>query len=200
MNKNFSLLVSLIFVLLLTACGDADHSEQMTPSQEVEENNKVSRTDDDVQSQPFIVLVDLKDAEGKTTGTAELEETEDGVIVRIMAEGLSPGIHGFHFHETGICEAPDFETAGDHFNPDGKQHGLEFDGGPHAGDLPNLEVAENGQVDDEFMTRNVTLEVDKDNSLLRDSGTSLVIHALKDDGKTQPSGDSGKRIACGVIK
>lgn len=200
MIKDIAILPSLAFVLALASCGAADDSEQMTPSQEVEKNNAVTRADDDMQTAPFIVLVDLKDAEGQTTGTAELEETDEGVKVHLKAEGLPAGSHGFHFHEAGVCEAPDFKTAGDHFNPDGKQHGLESEEGPHAGDLPNLEVGEDGKVDDEFTANNVTLETDQSNSLLQDSGTALVIHALKDDGRTQPSGNSGDRIACGIIK
>ncbi|REB10146.1 superoxide dismutase family protein [Sporosarcina sp. BI001-red] len=200
MNKKFTILPSLALLVALSACGAKDNTDQAIQGGDVEKNNEVTEPQNGMKSEAFTVLVDLKDAGGKTTGTAELEETEEGVKVRIKAEGLPEGKHGLHFHETGVCEAPNFESAGGHFNPDDTKHGLEMEGGPHAGDLPNLEVGEDGTVEDEFTAKNVTLEMDAPNSLLKDSGTALVIHSGKDDGKTQPSGDSGERIACGVIK
>lgn len=200
MLKKFTILPSLALLLALGACGGADDKEQSSTGEEVEENNETAEPGNEMQPKPFTVLVDLKDSEGNTVGTTELKESDEGVNVRITAEGLSEGKHGFHFHETGICEAPDFESADGHFNPEETEHGLEMENGPHAGDLPNLEVGADGTVDDEFTAQDVTLETDKPNSLLKDSGTSLVIHADKDDGETQPSGDSGDRIACGVIK
>ncbi|MGG0642978.1 superoxide dismutase family protein [Sporosarcina gallistercoris] len=200
MKKNIMILPSLAFMLAMAACGADEKSEQATPGQEKNDDIKVSKTEKKMQSEPFTVLVDLKDSKGQTTGTAELEETEEGVRVHVKAEGLPEGSHGFHFHETGVCEAPDFKSAGDHFNPDEKKHGLETEGGPHAGDMPNLEVGKDGSVDDEFTAKHVTLEKGQPNSLFQDSGTALVIHAGEDDGETQPSGDSGDRIVCGVIK
>ncbi|WP_039042871.1 superoxide dismutase family protein [Sporosarcina sp. ZBG7A] len=200
MKKKIIILPSLALMIGLAACGAEDDSEEAIAGKDVEKNNEATETADDMQPEPFTVLVDLKDADGQTTGTAELEETEEGINVHVKAEGLPEGKHGLHFHETGVCEAPDFESAGGHFNPDEKNHGLEMEGGPHAGDLPNLEVGEDGIVDDEFTAKNVTLGTDEPNSLLKDTGTALVIHAGEDDGETQPSGDSGERIACGVIK
>ncbi|MCM3757120.1 superoxide dismutase family protein [Sporosarcina aquimarina] len=200
MKKKLTILPSLALMFGLVACGTENDSEQAISGQEVEKNNEVTEPENDTRSEPFTVLVDLKDADGQTTGTAELEETDEGVNVHVKAEGLPEGKLGLHFHETGVCKAPDFESAGGHFNPEETNHGLEMDGGPHAGDLPNLEVGEDGIVDDEFTAKNVTLETSEPNSLFKDSGTALVIHAREDDGKTQPSGDSGERIACGVIK
>src|SRR5690606_25253705 len=110
------------------------------------------------------------------------------------------GLHGFHFHEKGICEAPDFESAGGHFNPTGASHGLDHEDGPHAGDLPNLEVGPDGTVKEEFFVENLTLLAGEENSLYQEGGTSLIIHAEADDGTTQPSGNSGDRIACGVVE
>ncbi|WOV85656.1 superoxide dismutase family protein [Sporosarcina jeotgali] len=200
MKTRLTILPSIGLMFALAACGAEDNADQVTQNGDVEDSNKVSGTESEMQQKSFTVLVDLKDTDGKTTGTAELEETDDGVNVHVKAEGLPEGMHGFHFHETGVCEAPDFESAGGHFNPEETKHGLEMEGGPHAGDMPNLEVGEDGTVDDEFTAKNVTLELNEPNSLLTDTGTALVIHSGQDDGKTQPSGDSGERIACGVIK
>jgi Cu-Zn family superoxide dismutase len=143
----------------------------------------------------------LFDSEGRRIGEASFMELEGDpvVVLRLQAWGLPPGIHGFHIHESGVCDSPAFETAGGHFNPFRKKHGLQNPDGPHAGDLPNLIVPEDGKV---FMTlaiRRVTLGEGK-NSLLPLQGTSLVIHADPDDGQTDPEGNSGARIACGVIR
>ena len=200
MKKKFAVLPSLALMLALGACGTDEETEQSSTGEEVDDNNQVAEPGNEIQPTPFTVLVDLQDAEGESKGTAELEDTDEGVRVKVKAEGLSEGKHGFHFHENGVCEAPDFESAGGHFNPEDTDHGMDTEGGPHAGDLPNLEVGEDGTVDDEFIAKNVTLDSEEENSLLNDSGTSLVIHADKDDGTSQPSGDSGERIACGVIK
>lgn len=197
--KKYAIYPVLLLLFALGACS-ADEEGEKAPADETAMDAPSEDTGETNEVKPFSVLVDLKDTDGKTTGTAELSETKEGVKVHVEAEGLSPGKHGIHFHETGVCEMPDFKSAGGHFNPDGKEHGLEMSGGPHAGDLPNLEVGEDGTVDDEFTTKLVTLEDDKKNSLLQDGGTALVIHAGEDDGESQPSGDSGDRVACGVIK
>ncbi len=200
MKTKLTILPSIGLMFALAACGAEDNADQVTQNGDVENSNKVSESESEMQQKSFTVLVDLKDTDGNTTGTAELKDTDDGVNVHVKAEGLPEGMHGFHFHETGVCEAPDFESAGGHFNPEETKHGLEMEGGPHAGDMPNLEVGEDGSVDDEFTAKHVTLELNEPNSLLKDTGTALVIHSGQDDGKTQPSGDSGERIACGVIK
>ena len=200
MKKMLSVLPTAALVLVLGACGSSTDDTEPSTSEDVEQNNETAVSDKDIETKPFTVLVDLKDSEGTTKGTVELEETDEGVNVSINADGLPEGKHGFHFHEHAVCEAPDFESAGGHFNPEEMDHGLEMENGPHAGDLPNLEVSKDGTVNDQFIAKQVTLEQGKPNSLLDDSGTSLVIHADKDDGKTQPSGDSGDRIVCGVIQ
>ena len=146
------------------------------------------------------VTVNLKDSDGNSVGTAELIEEEDALRIMVDAKNLPEGTHGFHFHEKGVCEAPDFESAGGHFNPTGASHGLDHEDGPHAGDLPNLEVGPDGTVKEEFFVDNLTLLAGEENSLFHEGGTSLVIHAEADDGKTQPSGNSGDRIACGVVE
>jgi superoxide dismutase, Cu-Zn family len=129
-----------------------------------------------------------------------LTEESHGVTVHVRGENLLPaGPRGIHFHETGRCDGPDFQSAGGHFAPEGRQHGLENPQGPHAGDLPNLPVADNGTVDTTFVTTLVTLRPGQPNSLLDGNGTALVIHAQRDDQRTDPSGDSGDRVACGVV-
>ncbi|WP_342542882.1 superoxide dismutase family protein [Paenisporosarcina sp. FSL H8-0542] len=142
----------------------------------------------------------IVDATGKGIGSAELTETESGVRIHLMLKGLTPGVKAVHFHEVGKCEYPKFTTSGSHVNPAKKQHGFENPKGFHAGDLPNLTVNENGEVDLEITSPHVTLEKGKSNSLLDDDGSALVIHEKADDYVTDPSGNSGDRIACGVLK
>jgi len=140
------------------------------------------------------------DSTGKGIGTAELTETDTGVRILLLLKGLEPGEKAIHFHEVGKCEHPKFVTAGSHFNPTKKQHGFYNPKGHHSGDLPNLKVKKDGEVDLEITTPNVTLEKGKPNSLLDEDGSSLVIHNNADDYVTDPSGNSGDRIACGVLK
>ncbi|MGB3259598.1 superoxide dismutase family protein [Paenisporosarcina sp.] len=142
----------------------------------------------------------IVDATGKGIGTAELTETEAGVRIHLLLKGMTPGVKAIHFHEVGKCEYPKFTTAGSHVNPTNKQHGFDNPKGYHYGDLPNLTVGENGEVDLEITSPHVTLEKGKSNSLLDADGSALVIHEKADDYKTDPSGNSGDRIACGVLK
>lgn len=143
----------------------------------------------------------LFDADGRRIGEAYFIEDDDDpvVVMRLQAWDLPPGVHGFHIHETGVCDTPSFETAGAHFNPYRKKHGLHNPFGPHAGDLPNLRVPDDGKVHVTLAIRRVTLGEGR-HSLLPLRGTSLVIHADPDDGETEPDGNSGARIACGVIR
>ncbi len=143
---------------------------------------------------------DLLNTKGEKIGTATLTQTAEGVKVAIEASGLTPGKHGIHFHEIGICEAPEFKSAGEHFNPKLKEHGLLNPHGPHAGDMPNLVVGKDGKVNTEMLTSNVTLEMGKLNSLIKPGGIALVIHESEDDQLSNPSGNSGSRVACGAIK
>ena len=148
---------------------------------------------------PKMVDVAIENAKGEKVGHATLTDVKGGVKINLRVTGLPPGKHGIHFHETGVCTAPDFKSAGAHFNPAHKTHGLNAKAqSPHAGDLPNLEVAEDGTGQMEMVSKRISLK-DGRNSLLK-TGTSLVIHAKPDDQKTDPSGDSGDRIACGTIK
>ena len=141
--------------------------------------------------------VRLIDARGQSVGSAVLTEAENGVRVNLNVRGLPAGTHGLHFHQNGSCDAPDFTTAGGHYNPTNRQHGLQNPQGPHAGDLPNLTVGANGEGEMETVREGVSLR--GTNPLLKQGGTALVIHATADDQRTDPSGSSGARIACGVI-
>jgi Cu-Zn family superoxide dismutase len=142
---------------------------------------------------------EMKNAQGETVGQARLQETPNGVLVTVTFTKAPAGEHAFHVHETGRCEAPKFESAGGHFSPDGKQHGFMDAKGPHAGDLPNVHVPEDGKLEFEFLIDRVTLREGKSSLLDRD-GAALVLHAGADDYKTNPSGGAGDRIACGVIR
>ncbi len=144
------------------------------------------------------VTADLKDAAGKEVGTATFAAGKGGVTVDVKAWGLTPGPHGFHVHAVGSCEGPDFKTAGGHFNPAGKHHGLDNPQGHHGGDMPNLVAGPDGKGHAAATLAGVTLG-QGDASLFHAGGTSVVIHADADDGKSDPAGNSGARIACGVI-
>jgi len=139
----------------------------------------------------------LKDASGKEVGAATFTVTPSGVLISLDLTAVPPGEHGFHVHTTGKCEPPDFKSAGPHFNPDQTKHGFMTPEGPHAGDLPNLHVPADGKLQVEVLEPNVTLSGEA--PLLDADGSALVIHAGADDYKSDPAGNSGNRIACGVI-
>jgi Cu-Zn family superoxide dismutase len=143
---------------------------------------------------------ELRDRDGRSVGVATLKATKRGVRIGVEVSGLAPGRHGFHIHEAGRCDQPDFATAGGHFNPTSMQHGMENPAGPHAGDLPNLVVGEAGTGSLTTVNPYLTLGTGAADDLLRDGGTSVMIHAGPDDYYTDPAGDSGARVACGVIE
>jgi Cu-Zn family superoxide dismutase len=139
----------------------------------------------------------LKDATGKEVGTAALTETPSGVLIRLDLTAVPSGEHALHFHAVGKCEPPDFKSAGPHFNPAEHKHGLENPEGPHAGDMPNLHVPGDGKLSIEVLNQAVTLS--GKSALLDADGAALVIHAAADDYQTDPAGNAGDRIACGVV-
>lgn len=145
-------------------------------------------------------VAEMRDANGVVVGHATFEAVDGGVEIHFEGENLPPGPRGFHIHEVGDCTPPTFESAGDHFNPGQAEHGLQNPAGPHAGDLPNLEVADDGTVVLDAIAKGVTLDATGERSLLSGKGTALVIHAGRDDQRTDPSGGSGDPIACGVIR
>jgi Cu-Zn family superoxide dismutase len=140
----------------------------------------------------------LKDSSGKAVGDVDLMQTPAGVLIKLQIKGLKPGEHAFHIHAVGKCEPP-FESAGGHFNPGHTHHGM-MAGEGHAGDMPNLHVPQDGNLAIEVLNREVTLDAGKPNSLFDADGSSLVIHANADDYKSDPAGNAGDRIACGVIQ
>ena len=142
--------------------------------------------------------VTLRDARGTIVGTATLKPNKTtGVAFELDLKGLPPGEHAVHVHETATCDPPSFESAGPHLNPGGKQHGLENPAGPHAGDMNNVKVAADGTAKTTIVNTRVTMGTGADS--LSPRGAALVIHAKPDDMKSDPAGNAGDRIACGVI-
>lgn len=144
------------------------------------------------------VSVKLQDAKGGDMGTVTIKPSGGGVTLKLDLRGLEPGEHAIHFHKVPKCEGPDFKSAGPHFNPDAKEHGLENPKGHHAGDMLNFTADAKGNAKATIANKNVNLGSDT-HSLYTDGGTALVVHAKADDLKSDPAGNAGDRIACGTI-
>ena len=143
----------------------------------------------------------IKTSSGQDAGKVTFTAAKKGVKVKIELKNLPFGPHGVHIHQNAVCDAPDFKGAGGHFNPDGKKHGYMSDMGHHNGDMPgNVSVGEDHTGEATFVLESISLDPAAANSIFANGGTSLVVHEKADDEKTDPSGASGNRIACAVIK
>ncbi|RDW20443.1 superoxide dismutase family protein [Oceanobacillus chungangensis] len=200
MNRWLIISVMLITVFVLTIYTSNQDREQENVESD-QDRNASDNIEDAIDANALAteVPVTLKNADGEIVATATLTEDKEGVKIALEGKNLSPGVHGFHIHEVGLCEAPDFKSAGAHYNPTGAHHGFKDPLGPHAGDLKNIEVTEDGTVKADVVANMVTLDPNGKNTLLTEQGTALIIHEKADDYISQPAGDAGERIACGVI-
>ena len=184
--------LSFIFLgatAMLAACGSPDRADDAS-------EKPPHAADTMAEAAPSATAM-LKNAEGVDVGQANLTETDGGLTLALMVKGMAEGRKGVHIHQTGDCAAPDFKTAGGHWNPMTAQHGLENPKGAHKGDLPNLEIGADGTGSLTATITGATLA--GENGLFDSDGAAFVVHEGEDDQKTDPSGDSGARIACGVF-
>ena len=187
------LVVAVSAVALAAAC---QQSPGPAASNDLAAANDMAMANDAVPD-AAIGVPRLIDASGKEIGRVEMSEDANGVTLRLTAEGLPEGPHGVHLHEKGICDPP-FASAGAHWNPGSKQHGRDNPMGAHLGDLDNMDATAGSAVEKTFTIAGASIGGDA-NQLADADGTSLVIHADRDDYKTDPSGNSGARIACAVL-
>lgn len=185
--------MSVAIPALLAGC-DAPQPSTKTPDGSVSVREDMAATGSDAIAKRSAVAV-LQTAKGAPAGQATATATDGRIMLALQVEGLPPGQHGVHVHMTGKCDAPKFESAGAHWNPDSAQHGIENPAGQHAGDMPNLVVGEDGRGSLSYELKGATFD-----GLLDSDGSAMLIHASADDQKTDPSGNSGDRIACGVFK
>ncbi len=148
---------------------------------------------------PATVTVKLANGTGTAVGTATLTDTDKGVKIDLDLTGLPPGDHAIHVHEAAKCDGPDFKSAGGHFNPDKKHHGMQAKDGAHAGDMPNFTADAKGKAKTSIVAPGVNLKASDPHSVFTGGGTALVIHEKADDMMSDPAGNAGARIACGVI-
>jgi len=179
----------VVLAALGAACGEAGEAAEDVAAEVGAETAPVLRA-----------TASLIDTEGRSVGEVVLEERAGGVRAMVHVTGFAPGVHAIHLHQVGTCTPPDFMSTGGHFNPEGRQHGLENPEGPHAGDMLNIEVGESGEGHFELENERVTLSPGP-NSIFDADGASVVIHAGPDDYRTGPTGEGGMaRIACGVFE
>jgi superoxide dismutase, Cu-Zn family len=187
------------FSLLFAACPDTRQVETTDTQPATPPAIDAPAGDAALAGTPNALAV-LINAQGDSVGQATFRETPGGVQIMVSARGLPPGERAIHLHETGQCDPPTFQSAGGHFAPMDRAHGFEHPQGPHAGDLRNITIGADGALRQEFLNERITLREGQPNSILDGDGTALVIHAEPDDYVSQPSGDAGDRIACGVVR
>ena len=196
--------VLMVAHLVLVGCPGAQTPDDEVPTEQVgeapapEEHEHHHEAVEDVGVIGMVAQAEMRDGEGEPVGTVTFTQTEEGVVVEGEIEGLEPGVRGFHVHEYGECEPPDFMSAGGHFNPEGHPHGGPEDAPEerHAGDFGNIEVGEDGRASFSFVDSVITLGEGTNDVV----GQSLMIHVQRDDLVSQPVGDAGPRAACGIIE
>src|SRR5690606_6751496 len=181
-SLRYTAVSAAILTIALVSCGSPDSADEATMD---------TLSEDGAQQ----AVAMIQTAEGESVGSATATEAGGSVLISLNVEGLSPGERGVHVHMTGACEGPDFQSAGGHWNPNDAQHGLHNPAGQHAGDMPNLVVGEDGTGSLEYQLVGGTFD-----GLLDADGSAFVIHAMADDQVTDPSGNSGDRIACGIFQ
>lgn len=202
MKRWLTLILVVMVALVISACSDQENEDTTDGIQDTAEHADEDSGDslEENDSEKDEINVDLQDADGSEVAEATLTSVDDGVEVQLTGEGFaSASEHAFHIHEKGVCEPEDFKSAGGHYNPMDTNHGKEDPDGPHAGDFDNIEADEDGKVDVTFVTDQISLDEEAENTVFTEDGTSFVIHEGADDYKSQPSGDAGDRMACGVI-
>lgn len=187
--SNRQIVLSLAAAVGLAAC------QQQPATDDSAANDSANAAMTETAAQPM--TAQLLDGAGKAIGDIQVSEDTNGVTLRVSAAGLPQGVHGVHLHEIGKCDTPDFKSAGAHWNPASKKHGRDNPMGAHLGDLANFDIG-TGPASTSYLVGAVTMSGTQ-NALADADGTSLVIHAKADDYKTDPSGDSGDRIACAVL-
>jgi superoxide dismutase, Cu-Zn family len=196
MNLKTTWMGVLALVVSCMAWGGCDKASKPNPEPAKETAKDVSKE----AVKEVTAMAELLDAKGDKVGTARFTPSKDGVMIHAELTKLPPGVHAMHLHTVGECHGPDFKSAGAHFNPFGKKHGLKNPEGPHAGDLPNFTVKPDGTATVDVTATLVVLDGGKNNSLFQPGGTCIVIHEKADDEVSDPAGNAGARLACGVIK
>lgn len=178
------LVAIVVGITLLSGCNILEVPEEKIPT---------------TAKETVLASAQVNDVQGKSLGIINLQEADKGVLISLHLENIPAGERAIHIHEAGRCEPPAFDTAGAHFNPMNKEHGHNNPKGYHLGDLPNITADADGKVELEFLAEGLTLQKDALNSLIDQNGSAFIIHEKADDYVTDPSGNSGKRIACGIV-
>jgi Cu-Zn family superoxide dismutase len=207
MSKHLSLSLTAVLLAAPVAfaqapAANAQAKDKAAPAAKMDQKpaakTDMAKTDMKADASAPQAVAMIKNAKGRTIGKVTLTQAEKGLIVKGVIAHLTKGPHAIHIHAVGKCEAPKFTSAGGHFNPESKQHGIMSPEGMHAGDLPNLDVPASGRITFEYFDTSASLT--GDNNVFDEDGAAVVVHAKADDYKSQPAGDAGDRVACGVIE